>query len=92
MPSLTGPLFIAYLVCCPLLFSHTPPTAYPLQVTLPFLVILLCRIYSLGEKTKRPLALRGSSFSSLSRWGANTPSCSRLVCFWSNTLSAMRSI
>ena len=57
MPSLTGPLFIAYLVCCPLLFSHTPPTAYPLQVTLPFLVILLCRIYFVGREDEKAVGV-----------------------------------
>jgi len=57
MPSLTVPLFIAYLVCCPLLFNHTPPTAYPLQITLPFLVILLCRIYFVGRENKKAVGV-----------------------------------
>jgi len=57
MPALTRPLFTAYLVCCPLLFNHTPPTAYPLQVTLPFLVILLCRIYFIGRENEKAVGL-----------------------------------
>ncbi len=43
--NLFAPLSLLYILCAPLLFNHTPPTAYPVQITLPFLAILLSRIY-----------------------------------------------
>ncbi|RZN21940.1 hypothetical protein [Bradyrhizobium sp. Leo121] len=56
-PRLIAPLSLAYLICCPLLFSHTPPNAYPLQVTLPFLVILLCRIFLIGREYEKAVGV-----------------------------------
>jgi hypothetical protein len=45
--SVTVWLSATFLAFHPLLYQHTPPTAYPLQNTIPFLVLLGSRIYLL---------------------------------------------
>lgn len=45
--SLTVWLSAMFLAFHPLLYQHTPPTAYPLQNTVPFLMLLGSRIYLL---------------------------------------------
>ena len=44
--------FLIFLALHPLGFEHLPPTTYPLQNTLPFLVLVSCRLVALsyGER------------------------------------------
>ncbi|MBM07710.1 MAG: hypothetical protein CMH88_15405 [Oceanibulbus sp.] len=44
--------FLVFLALHPLAFEHLPPTSYPLQNTLPFLVLFSCRLAALtyGER------------------------------------------
>jgi hypothetical protein len=45
--SVTVWLSVTFFAFHPLLYQHTPPTAYPLQNTIPFLVLLGSRVYLL---------------------------------------------
>jgi hypothetical protein len=45
---------VLMLALHPLLFHHTPPNAYPLQLTVPILVLLLCR-WQLLRRRSQPL-------------------------------------
>ena len=44
--------FLVFLALHPLAFEHLPPTSYPLQNTLPFLVLFSCRLaaFTYGER------------------------------------------
>lgn len=52
-------VFLAWLALHPLAFEHMPPTAYPLQNTIPFLLVVGCRLHRLA-------ALNSPSYSPLS--------------------------
>lgn len=47
--------FLVWLVLHPLLFDHTPPTSYPLQNTLPFLLLIGTRFYLHEREPRGPL-------------------------------------
>lgn len=49
---LTPIAFLIWLALHPLLFEHTPPNAYPLQNTLPFLVLIGIRYWGLKADPK----------------------------------------
>lgn len=53
---ITLPLFLVLVVMHPLAFEHMPPNAYPLQNTVPFMLILASRI---GLMRIRALPLQG---------------------------------
>jgi hypothetical protein len=44
------PVFLVWLVLDPLAFEHMPPVAYPLQNTIPLLIVLGCRIERLAAR------------------------------------------
>jgi len=44
--------FLIFLALHPLGFEHLPPTTYPLQNTLPFLVLVICRLAALSYQER----------------------------------------
>ncbi|MEO1460391.1 MAG: hypothetical protein AAFV49_22905, partial [Pseudomonadota bacterium] len=63
-PRLAWPVFLAWLALQPLAYEHMPPNAYPLQNSLPFALLLACRI-RLHRAGSSPLVLTGMAAAML---------------------------